>query len=119
MRGYIDAMKEVEAADVKKVPEADKILAKTIPDLSLRQFLLTNLKHTASSPHLRFRINLAALDKHLDEVWKWHPPAGAKYDGKTLFIPGSRSNYVRPEMHSQIYQYFPNAEIKPIDAGHW
>jgi pimeloyl-ACP methyl ester carboxylesterase len=36
-----------------------------------------------------------------------------------LFLAGSRANYITPELHDQIYQMFPLAEIKYLDAGHW
>jgi len=44
---YIRAMKEVTASKAASKREADAILAKTIPELSIRQFLLTNFKATS------------------------------------------------------------------------
>ncbi|KAJ3046673.1 hypothetical protein HK097_000642 [Rhizophlyctis rosea] len=118
-QSYIQAMKEIESTGVTKVPEADKILAKRIPDISLRQFLLTNLKHVPSSPALKFRINLTALGEHLEEIWKWNPPPGAQYTGKTLFIAGTKSDHVPKSVYPKIMEYFPNAEIELVNAGHW
>ena len=41
--GFFKAMREVEEADVSSVADADRILAKTITDEGVRQFVLTNL----------------------------------------------------------------------------
>jgi pimeloyl-ACP methyl ester carboxylesterase len=42
------------------------------------------------------------------------------YDGPTLFVAGSRSDYVQPSHEPAIRRLFPNAEIARLDsAGHW
>ncbi len=38
---------------------------------------------------------------------------------EALFLYGSKSDYVKPKMHSQIKDYFPKAVFDSVDAGHW
>ncbi len=45
---------------------------------------------------------------------------GLMYNGPTLFISGSNSNYISPESHPLIQKLFPKAIIDTVpDAGHW
>ena len=45
---------------------------------------------------------------------------GHVYEGPTLFIAGTRSDYVRPEHEPEIRRLFPKAEIARIEnASHW
>lgn len=44
---------------------------------------------------------------------------GLKYEGPTLFVRGTQSQYVSLDTFPAIKTYFPNAEIADIDAGHW
>ena len=45
---------------------------------------------------------------------------GKTYDGPTLFIGGSESDYIPVHEHEEIKEIFPAAEFKYIDgAGHW
>lgn len=41
------------------------------------------------------------------------------YTEPSLFLYGSRARYVTPELRPEIEQYFPRAEMRALDAGHW
>ena len=42
------------------------------------------------------------------------------FDGTTLFIAGSKSDYITEEDHELIREHFPKALIASVkDAGHW
>eukprot|EP00842_Homolaphlyctis_polyrhiza_P002507 jgi/Hompol1/3257/HPOL_006431-RA len=95
-------MKEVDAANVRSAAEADAILAKAIPELSVRQFLMTNLKRMDNGI-FKFRVNLDALDKNLAGLWTFNYQKQVNmYHGKTLFIAGGESKYITKDVHPII-----------------
>ncbi|TPX78238.1 hypothetical protein CcCBS67573_g00431 [Chytriomyces confervae] len=123
--GYIDRMKEISAARISSLDAAESILAKTIPDGLIRRFLMTNLKMQPDG-RLDFIVNLQALEgavKSLDahtSTWgfPFHEP-GVKFEGPTLVVRGTKSNYVRGKKEALLLSRFPNAEIVDLETGHW
>lgn len=97
---------------------ADEILAKQIPELGVRQFLL---KSFAKNEHgqYQWRFNLAVLDQQYENIL-------AQLDENdsclcdTLFIKGNDSDYILAEHRPVIMALFPNSKAKIIHgAGHW
>ncbi|KAJ3105939.1 hypothetical protein HDU97_007285 [Phlyctochytrium planicorne] len=122
---YVKQMKKIDQAKVRKPAEADSILSETIKEsrqkeLSVRQFILTNLKESPDGT-LKFRVNLDALGRSLDEDISGFPigSTGVTYDRDTLFIRGTRADYIPPKSKVDIDRLFPKAKIVDIDAGHW
>ena len=113
----INAMQELDLTTLRSRSDADQALAAGIPDPVLRGFLLQNLVLQDGS--LFWRINLAALASHMDDLIGFPDLAGRSYSGPVLFIAGKRSDYVLPKYERTIKDYFPNARIEYIDAGHW
>lgn len=98
--------------------DADAALAGTIPDASVRQFLLANLQRDAGG--WQWRIPLDILQDQLSSIGGFQPPAGAVWSGPALFLRGERSDYVGTQHHSVIKQLFPTAAIDTLaDTGHW
>jgi len=120
---FVRAMQEIQSAKVTTSHEADAMLAKTIPELPVRQFILTNLKHVPEQEHLSFRVNLDSLDASLSGQHgiAGFPlsDAGKTYDGPSLFVKGNRSGYVPDSSIPHIKGLFPTAKVEGIDAGHW
>ncbi|EXJ80265.1 hypothetical protein A1O1_08407 [Capronia coronata CBS 617.96] len=138
---YVKAMREIEdhRPPITKQSDADKILAKYEPDLTIRQFLLTNLvkmpaggaeyqdhaHHTgdrhAQKTELRFRIPLQTLAKALPAMadFPFKDPDRARYEGPTLVVRGTKSHYVADEMLPLIGRFFPQFELLEFDCGHW
>ncbi|KAI9285170.1 Alpha/Beta hydrolase protein [Umbelopsis sp. AD052] len=118
---YIEYMDEIQRAKLTKRSEADAILKKVEPDLSIRQFLLTNLKKDEDTGIYKFRIPYKTLGESLDNMTAFMDHKMEPYDGSTLFIAGGKSNYIKPERDGgHIREQFPNSEIKVIEgAGHW
>lgn len=74
---------------------ADERLSEIISEKSLRDFLITNLAKSESGD-FRWRINLETLERCFDEgVANFPDTTGLKFDGPTLFIGGSKSDYLR------------------------
>ncbi|MAZ27423.1 MAG: alpha/beta hydrolase [Cytophagaceae bacterium] len=97
---------------------ADEYLEKFIPDWGTRQFLLKNL-YWNKEKKLQLRINLPVLAEKMEEIGE-ALPQGAVYEGKTLFLSGEKSDYIKASDKDDILKYFPNCEIVIIsNAGHW
>jgi esterase len=96
--------------------EADAMLAGSIPDPTLRGFLLQNWRPGAASP---WRIGLAEIAGAMPDVEGWDP-AAATYAGATLFVAGETSEYIRPQHRDLIRGLFPAARFVTLrHAGHW
>ncbi|KAJ3210353.1 hypothetical protein HDU67_005386 [Dinochytrium kinnereticum] len=116
---YVQQMKLVDQSNVKSPAEADKILSQTIKEQSIRQFLLTNLKLVNGT--LRFRVNLDALGKCLKEDIAGFPhlTTGVTLNKPSLFLRGTRADYIPKSSEKDIQSLFPQSKLIDIDAGHW
>lgn len=112
----LDGLNALQLNAIKSRQEADQELAKYVPEPEVRQFLLKNL--TRSDGGFAWRINLPAIDKHIEEIGAGMILSG-KYMGRTLFVLGKKSNYYVPGDDQVIHDVFPNAEIVFMDTGHW
>ncbi|KAG0348806.1 hypothetical protein BG004_004065 [Podila humilis] len=117
---YVVAMKEIQQANVQKQSDADSILKRCVPDLGVRQFLLTNLKRNASGEGYSFRVPIDTLGDSLEKLGRFDFIEGQdKYDGKTLFVRGGRSGYINERELGLINSFFPQARVETLDTGHW
>ncbi len=98
--------------------QATQALAETVPDAAVRSFLLQNLV-PGEAP--QWRIGLAGIADAMAEIEGWPDfPAGAAFLGPTLFINGSRSDYVTAAHRDAIRRLFPASHFVTLkDAGHW
>lgn len=114
----IDGLKSLDFDEIASRGEADEKLADYISDWGTRQFLLKNL-YWAEKGRLALRFNLEVLSDKMEEVGE-NIGAGDHYDGPTLFLKGSRSEYVTVADLPEIKRHFPQAVLETIDkAGHW
>jgi pimeloyl-ACP methyl ester carboxylesterase len=114
----IEAMMRIDVAGLKSRSEADEELEGSIEDRATRQFLLQSLEKTGEG--YRWRLNLEALKRAMDDLVGFPDAAGSVFDGPTLFLYGAGSDYVQAEHRPRIERYFRNAEYEAIDnAGHW
>ncbi|RPH37344.1 alpha/beta fold hydrolase [bacterium] len=96
----------------------DEAMKRKIPDLAVRQFLLTNLKREEDG-HFSWKMNLEALRSNYGEINRGIEN-GRAFGGPVLFVRGERSPYINEEDTSLIKALFPNAEFRTISrAGHW
>jgi len=120
---FLKAMKAIEIPSKYTIHQgrnvADELLSEIISEKSLRDFLITNLAKTKDGD-FRWRINLETLERCFDEgIAKFPEAAGLKFEGPTLFIGGSKSDYLRADDKPKIDKMFPNSELIFLDAGHW
>lgn len=96
---------------------ADAALAGTVPEPSIRGFLLQNL---ALGEHPHWRIGLTEIAGAIPALEGWEAPAAVRYDGPTLFVSGALSDYVRPGDRPAIRALFPRARFVALkNASHW
>ncbi len=134
---YVQAMREIEEKNSAayddttpteknkgqfKQSDADAILQKYEPELSIRQFLLTNFVRDPKHMSIyRFRIPLQTLAKSLPAMadFPYRDPDETRFDGPTLFVRGMKSHYVADETLPLIGRFFPKFELLSLDCGHW
>ncbi len=100
---------------------ADEQLAPHVDDQFVRAFLLKSLYRTEAGQY-RLKINVDAINRCYTDIAAAIRPAPEhlQYDGSTLFIKGSDSNYLQAEDRPLVLSLFPRAQLKTIDgAGHW
>lgn len=113
----IAGLHSIDLASLSSRNQADKELAKSVPNFGVRQFLLKNLKRTSDG--FGWKINLDVIEKEIEEVGKALPEEGV-YDGPTLFIRGENSNYILDSDRPLIEHHFPKATLVTVKkAGHW
>lgn len=115
----IAAMRGVDLSDLADRRTADERLAANVDDPGVRAFLLQSLDLKASPP--RWQLNLDVLESGMDGITGWPDPAGLQpFAGRTLFLAGALSDYIRPEHRPLIRALFPQAvQAKIPGAGHW
>ena len=64
-----------------------------LQDVSLRQFLLTNLIPDQQTGNLQWRVNLSSIGENLPQLRSF-PTFQTSFTGPTLFIGGGNSNYI-------------------------
>lgn len=99
--------------------EADAALARHVPNVGTRQFLLKNLYRTDNNT-FAWRINLPVLAAQLAAIGE-ETIAKTPFLKPALFIRGGKSDYITPEDKlTGIPALFPNSEVATVvDAGHW
>ncbi len=123
-RGYtplhneiIAALNALDAASFTSRTEIEEVLAGPIPSLNLRRFLLKNLGRAADGT-FAWKINLAGLAQSYPHLRT--PVTGPPYPGPTLFLRGSKSEYIRATGEPTIRELFPHSRLTTIEgAGHW
>lgn len=98
--------------------DADLQMAEKISDLGVRQFILKNLTRDKNNNYT-WKINLDVLERNIENIGAGLSE-GQRFEKPTLFIGGSKSNYINNDTHAPIKRHFPSSEIKMIaGSGHW
>ncbi len=109
----IAAMRRVDLATVENRSDAAEQLGDL--DDGLKAFFLQSL----DLKDRRWRLNLDALEANMPHVIGF-PEVTGTHEGKTLFLSGANSDYVKPDYRAHIKNLFPNAHFAKIPGtGHW
>ncbi len=111
-----DAVLNLPLSDISNRKEADAILSNTINDWGVRQFLLKNL--TRSSEGFAWKANFNSLYDNYSEIIKANE-FDKEISVPTLFVRGTKSNYITKEHEELIAEMFNEFRIVEIIAGHW
>ncbi|MEQ9413012.1 MAG: alpha/beta fold hydrolase [Cyclobacteriaceae bacterium] len=113
----LGGLKAIDLSQLESRGQADEILGKFVPEPAVRQFLLKNL---ARDEHQNFewRINIPVLESHIDDMGVALQYDG-QFEGPSLFIVGTKSNYFESGDEVTIKSFFPDAEIATLNTGHW
>ena len=111
----IDAMRAVNLDSVVTRRDADEQLQASIEEPGVRAFLLQSL----DVKEQRWRLNLDVLATDMSAILGF-PDVEERFDGTTLFLSGSESDYVSHDHRPAIKSKFPTARFARIaGAGHW
>ena len=114
----LEGLAAVNFAEKPDRGEVDQIVSKYVADIGTRQFLLKSL-YWKTPGQLAYRFNVPVFLENRDSIGEALNP-NAAYNGPTLFLRGSNSNYILDEDFVQIKDHFPKASIITIEhAGHW
>jgi pimeloyl-ACP methyl ester carboxylesterase len=117
-KDIIDALINLNFNKIKDRKEAFSALKEKIPQPSIRQFLLKNLKRE-SNRKLAWRINLQAIKKNIENISDGFA-SNKSCDCPALFIRGDLSYYVHDSDITEIERLFPESSLKTIGgASHW
>ncbi len=119
--GYVEAMQGLDLAALGRRADADAALAPAVPDRTVREFLLQNLRREGSD--WRWQANLDVLGRDLEVLSGWPEEQladVAPYDAPVLWVAGADSRYVRSEHEDAMRRLFPRTrKVVVKDAGHW
>lgn len=110
----MDHMLAVDLSQIASRNEVDNALKDAIPNLRVRQFLLTNL--VKNEVQLQWRINLPALKANYATLIA---AIAVHFDLPSLFIRGERSDYVQASDIVELQQHLPQAEFVSLPTDHW
>jgi pimeloyl-ACP methyl ester carboxylesterase len=114
----LDALNALDVSAYGRRADLDRALSQDIEDLTIRQFLLTNVTRNANG-EFKWKINLDAISSNYGEIIAGLDPAG-RFEKPTLFVRGERSEYIQPDDEGLITTMFPRATIVTVPGvGHW
>lgn len=110
----MDHMLAVDLSQMASRNEVDNALKDAIPNLRVRQFLLTNL--VKNEAQLQWRINLPALKANYATLIA---AIAVHFEQPSLFIRGERSDYVQAIDIAELQRHFTQAEFVSLPTDHW
>jgi len=102
---------------VAKRSDARDLLKEYIDSDRVIAFLLKSL--TPSPSGYSLTLNVPALANSQDEMASNPLGPNDRFEGPTLFIKGSKSEYILDDYIPIIRHHFPTLRIDTLDAGHW
>jgi pimeloyl-ACP methyl ester carboxylesterase len=116
----LSTLAAVDLSTFENRTQLDAFLARDIPQMDTRQFILKNI-YRSDEGVFAWRMNVQGLLAELNSVGDDSPFVDCPpVDLPALFIAGGASNYIRIADEEGIRALFPHAQIARISgAGHW
>jgi len=116
-KSVLAGLKALDQAPLPDRKTADTLLSEYVAEADLRPFLLKNLEKGADGLY-KLKINLPGIVKNYKNIAA--APVGEPFNGPTLFVKGSESDYITEQYREAIIGLFPRSQLKIIDkTGHW
>ncbi|MGB1268160.1 MAG: alpha/beta fold hydrolase [Flavobacteriaceae bacterium] len=114
----LKALSEVDFSTQNTRKDIENVLSTYIKESGVVQFLMKNI-YRKNKQQLAYRFNLPVLREKYNEVITSFTTQKT-FTKPTLFLKGSKSNYITTEDSILINNYFTNASVQEIsNAGHW
>ncbi len=113
----LDGLKAIPIDTLTSRNEADEVLAGFVADADVRQFLLKNLQRKPAGG-FTWKLNLPVITNNIQNIGL-DLQFNGKFEKPSLFVRGSRSDYVKDQDMDRIRKIFPLAELETLDTGHW
>lgn len=119
MEDYVilEGLNAIQIDKVTTREEADEALSAFVSEPDVRQFLLKNLQRK-SEGGFKWKLNLPAITANISNIGLPLQFKGT-FEKPTLFVRGSRSNYIKDPDFDLIRQIFPHVAFETLDTGHW
>ena len=113
-----EGLRSLDLPSFSKRGDIDAALAKYVPEMPVRQFLLKNLASDGAGSY-SWKMNLEGIFNNYPLINEGIV-TDRTFNKRTLFIKGERSSYIQEKDKPGITSLFPNAHITTIpNAGHW
>ncbi len=119
-RGHDEIFEAISTVPIRKITnrkEAEGYLTPHVSNMGVRQFLLKNL-HRNADGSFEWKANFDVLHKEYDKMVSGLQ-LDETIDTPSLFIRGTRSNYISDEDIVTLNETFNNVETVDIEASHW
>lgn len=116
----LGSLARIDLDALESLGDADRALAKDVPQPSLRGFLLQNLRRDRETRTFSWQPNLDLLRSDLPVITADIPHRDRTFEGTVLWIAGADSPYVGQEQDAPMRALFPGTRLVTIKgAGHW
>ncbi|WP_019159306.1 alpha/beta fold hydrolase [Brevibacterium senegalense] len=114
----LGSLKKLDLDALSSRTDADEQLQEPIPNAGTRGFLLQNLRSTADG--YAWQPNLDLLHGSLRQIGDFPDLTGSTFDGPTLWVGGSESDYITDEAEPGMRELFPSTRRVTVKgSGHW
>lgn len=117
-QGVLEGLKRVAESGCTTRKEAGDLLAESVEDQGVIQFLLMSLMRDGQGP-CQWRLNYVGITEAY-ERFREALDADTPFDGDTLFIRGDQSQYVLDDHKEAIEALFSHYRLETLTGtGHW